>query len=321
MWRNQRVFASLVGESTNMSDATRRQAAIEELFDARQPDLPPVPIADALAKCAAMTGNADWLAELLMSKWLVGDDFMRVWVACVFLRDNPPPPTNEYLSALERAQRRWPQLMNSCVSARERSSIAWITSTTKGAVLDRQIQELRRTIVEAAVWCSHRRVGPHTIERFRSPELAPDVLSGTRLEVVRSVVRARRTALDRTPHDPDAVDLRDGRVLFFDPDGTLSDGAARVATNGLFGDDNSPPWDTWIEYVYQAPVNSQSGPFTTAQSGVLLAWIPPALEEIAQAGIAHNPEQCIGWLDESSYPIADHLRDNGVIRAARSRRV
>jgi hypothetical protein len=83
-----------------------------------------------------------------------------------------------------------------------------------------------------------------------------------------------------------------GRLLAFDLQGTLSDGAAKLATQGFFDDDNVPAWDTWISYVVAITVSSTSWhPFDS----YLLSWVPEPLVDVVEAGIYVNPEKCIRW--------------------------
>ena len=72
-------------------------------------------------------------------------------------------------------------------------------------------------------------------------------------------------------------------LLVFDPGGSLSDGAARVASGGSFDDDNIPPWDTWITLLL------------------------PLAEDTGSV----NPEGCLCWAsvegggpDPSPFPLA-----------------
>jgi hypothetical protein len=83
------------------------------------------------------------------------------------------------------------------------------------------------------------------------------------------------------------ADLAGGRLIGYEPDKNLYDGAAEVCSNGFFDVDNTPAWDTWVAYVAEP-----SGP------EYLLSWIPPALLDLANGGVDANPEVCIWWLDE-----------------------
>jgi hypothetical protein len=84
-----------------------------------------------------------------------------------------------------------------------------------------------------------------------------------------------------------ATSLAGGRLLVYLPDENVFDGAAKVATNGFFNQDNIPPWDTWVAYFYD-----------NANLNYLVSWIHPDLIAIASEGIRVNPEACIRWLDD-----------------------
>jgi hypothetical protein len=75
------------------------------------------------------------------------------------------------------------------------------------------------------------------------------------------------------------VNLTQGRILLYAPDENLFDGAAKYSSKGFFDVNNVPPWDTWVCYT----------------DGHLVSWVPPVLEELASAGVAVNPEECIQW--------------------------
>jgi hypothetical protein len=88
------------------------------------------------------------------------------------------------------------------------------------------------------------------------------------------------------------VDIRGGRLLAFDPDASLSDGAAAAETRNFFDDDNTPPWDTWVEYIREVPRSPERWvPF----EGYLLCWIPAALIDVVERAIYVNPEECLRW--------------------------
>jgi hypothetical protein len=86
----------------------------------------------------------------------------------------------------------------------------------------------------------------------------------------------------------------EGRLLVYFPDLNLSDGAAEQASGGFFDADNAPPWDTWLSFVDDGEGSGLDTRF------YLIAWVPAAFVELAQAGIDVNPEQCIEWLYDTS---------------------
>ena len=74
-----------------------------------------------------------------------------------------------------------------------------------------------------------------------------------------------------------AIERREGRLLLFTPQDSLSDGAATVASEGFFDVGNVPAWDTWLYFDGQS----------------LLSWVPHPLIPKVQSGIDVNPEGCI----------------------------
>jgi hypothetical protein len=74
-----------------------------------------------------------------------------------------------------------------------------------------------------------------------------------------------------------------GRWLAYAPSENVEDGASRYASNGFFGDDDAPPWDTWVLY----------------SDRTLVSWVPDVLVSLAQAGIDGNPVDSINWNDLS----------------------
>ncbi|GAB4135473.1 MAG: hypothetical protein Tsb009_01790 [Planctomycetaceae bacterium] len=104
---------------------------------------------------------------------------------------------------------------------------------------------------------------------------------------------------------PEAVndfpDLKNGKLLLFFPDATLSDGAAEMESEGFYDVSNTPPWDTWISYFEdRTPIH---GSYDT----YLLAFVPAELVELAEIGITINPEECIQWLTDADVKLRDRL--------------
>lgn len=109
-----------------------------------------------------------------------------------------------------------------------------------------------------------------------------------------------------------AEPLNGGRLLAFSPENTLSDGAANFNTDGFFDDDNIPPWDTWIWYVTNDPVNNFE--WWRGCDSYLLSWVPDSLVEVIASGIGVNPEQCIQWATDLDTPFLQQLKQAGFIR-------
>jgi hypothetical protein len=99
-----------------------------------------------------------------------------------------------------------------------------------------------------------------------------------------------------------AINLAGGRLLAYEPDANLADGAAQLATCGFIDVDNVPPWDTWVGYIAEA-----------GGLNYLVSWVPPTLIDLADWGVEANPEQCIWWLDEHDTVLANLLAERGLI--------
>jgi len=102
--------------------------------------------------------------------------------------------------------------------------------------------------------------------------------------LVDAVVATRSRLLAETGHQPAApsANLQGGRLLIFDPDDTLADGAAEQETGGFFDAESTPAWDTWLAYVNE-PAPPIRG--SAQHRGYLVAWVPPALLTIADDGV------------------------------------
>jgi hypothetical protein len=84
-------------------------------------------------------------------------------------------------------------------------------------------------------------------------------------------------------------DLANGKLLRYEPDYNVSDGAAQDITQGYFDLNDTPPWDTWVCFIQPS----------------LISYVPEPLVSLAQSGIDVNPVDCIGWIDK---PLLSKLR-------------
>jgi hypothetical protein len=144
-------------------------------------------------------------------------------------------------------------------------------------------------IVEAQAWHSLKLPASRFVAEtnLRTLSLAPDSFLRDRKSVVESVTDARRSILlERGATLPDRP-TSTGRLIGFEPDESLSDGAAEVHSRGFFDFRNTPPWDVWLDFVVDA-----------TGKPCLISWVPEELLEQVSEGIAANPEQCIFWLPE-----------------------
>ena len=186
-----------------------------------------------------------------------------------------------------------------------------------------------RRLADAQAWCLPRvrltdpehslrtpalrppqwRVGPRWPAGFADHDAPTD-----RNALVEATAIQRRELLAASPRlSPVPVrGLAGGRLLVFNPDMSLSDGAAETASRGFFDTDNTPPWDTWLCFVDEtagAPV--RVGPNFAVWRAFLISWVPePLLDDIAEAVLV-NPEQCVIWADDLDSAFIQGLGQGG----------
>jgi hypothetical protein len=147
------------------------------------------------------------------------------------------------------------------------------------------------------------------------------VFNDSRLETVDGVAFSRHLKLEaegrvrrlggRTDDVVDAAslglaDLRPlvhtGRLLVWERDTTVDDGAGQAETNGYLDESDMPPWDTWVAYVDPHP-----------QAGYLVSWVPaPFLERVGRA-VAVNAYDALYWLRGSRLLLANVLAEEGLL--------
>ncbi|HEY7832463.1 MAG TPA: hypothetical protein VIG30_02755 [Ktedonobacterales bacterium] len=107
------------------------------------------------------------------------------------------------------------------------------------------------------------------------------------------------------------IGLGKGRLLLYDPDGTDECGAAMVASAGYFDETDAPPWDTWIAYVREQPLE-ESRP-AHGWDSYLVCWVPPALVSVVNQGIVACSGECLAWAVDRDCAFTRLLREAGVL--------
>jgi uncharacterized protein (TIGR02996 family) len=148
---------------------------------------------------------------------------------------------------------------------------------------------------ETIAWCTARL-------QLRTPELYPRESTAPVFQKIwdRTITPQRQRAVNqigrrRALFGQPLHHRGDGRLLLFDPDCTLSDGAAAAECPAIFDIDNVPAWDTWV--LYLADRTERRLPWRPFR-GALACWVPRQLVADVDRGIRVNPEQCIAWADE-----------------------
>jgi uncharacterized protein (TIGR02996 family) len=194
---------------------------------------------------------------------------------------------------------------------------AWVVQCGLPMTWENALAVFRQRLHEAAAWCCGR-----SGSSLRTPSLDPRLVlwepatpgrprawrgrppTGEWQAMVNGLANRRARLLageGRHPRVP-ASHLGRGRLLLFDPDCTLSDGAAEASSGGFFDIDNVPAWDTW---VWGGPEQPGSWP--------LVAWVPRSWVDRADAGVRVNAEGCIRWADDVETTLTRHLRAAGLL--------
>ncbi len=148
---------------------------------------------------------------------------------------------------------------------------------------------------------------PWTDEMWREYRHAELQAPQVRQMIVDEVARKRRSLLGRSHknHLQLAELFGKGRLLTYEPERNMYDGAAENASAGFFDGDNVPPWDIWLMYVVDSLPKHKT---------YLIAWVPPECLKPAQVGIEANPEQCIRWAEDVDAEFVHQLRDASLLR-------
>jgi hypothetical protein len=171
------------------------------------------------------------------------------------------------------------------------------------------LYELQCRAADANAWARHHWRMDDLASSTRCPALSPLLGDGGGVTAVLvDDVACRRAAALRAAG---IVSTRpcDGRILAFDPQQSLSDGAAAAESGGFFSDDNMPPWDCWLMFVEETPRYPDRW---TEFDSYLLCWIPSSVVRMAARAIEVNPEQCLRWADELDTPALAQLTYAGI---------
>ena len=202
---------------------------------------------------------------------------------------------------------------------------------------EHDVYDFGRQLASAVEWCTRKKSGVLESDRFWTSDFRPPQLAerpsrrdievallrpvgsrgpylephatfasythSVRREMVRQVVAGRERALgwnsSRVAHYP--LDLVGGRLLAFDPDNSLADGAAEDCTDRFFDWFNLPTWDTWVWYAVDETRRDKAKPAGEHVDhnfvGCLVSWIPPQFLNLVNSGIDANLEGCLRWVD------------------------
>lgn len=171
-------------------------------------------------------------------------------------------------------------------------------------------------LAETIAWCAGRVRLDHLQGCLRTRELEPRLSRMLHITAgeVDALAERRAQALRAQGRYPEVAAgsgrLGSGRLLVFDPESSLSDGAAAAESGDFFDDDNVPPWDTWVGWIEEG--EPRPGRWSSFDRYILV-WVPGELVEVVGRGVYVNPEECLVWADELMAPLGGTLRRAGWI--------
>jgi len=170
-----------------------------------------------------------------------------------------------------------------------------------------------KRLTETISWCRDAGLPSQPRTSLRTCKPALDDLTSQSHQVFRVCLErsARLSASGKQNLSP-AADLCGGRLLAYFPDDNLCCGTAEAESQGFFDVDNIPPYDTWVWMVRNVRTFAHAdGACGEMDANYLVAWVPPDLIQLANAGVAVNPETCILWLDALDDEFVRSLRRLG----------
>jgi hypothetical protein len=180
---------------------------------------------------------------------------------------------------------------------------------------------LRLILLETVAWTSAHAEPNDPTQCLRSPRLAPYLFNDSRHATVHDVASQRHCQLETEGRvrriggraedlvDVATIGLADaarltagGRLLVWERDTTIDDGAGQAETRGYLDESDMPPWDTWVAYVDDSE-----------HAGGLISWVPPIFVAAVDSAIRVNAYGALYWLRDSKLPFAEVLRSENLL--------
>ena len=137
-----------------------------------------------------------------------------------------------------------------------------------------------KIIQETATWIAKVNNDFNT-NLFRSAELSPryyyyEIPDTEKLSVIDRIISTRSALLDESGIDLISVsELHHyGRIMVFDPDSTVVDGAPEAGSACYVDIGDTPPWDTWLAIGGQLNHIHFYKPGHDINATFLIAWVP-----------------------------------------------
>ena len=170
--------------------------------------------------------------------------------------------------------------------------------------------DIIRNIQETATWIEKVNNNFET-NLFRSKELSPkqrfyDIPDQEKASVISKIATLRSQLLNKTQHVLIPVnELRNyGRIMFFDANSTVLDGAPEDISLCYVDVGDAPPWDTWLATGSQLNEINFYELHHQLKDDMLIAWVPKAQYYYADQALQ------VACIDNFEWPDNKYIRDN-----------
>lgn len=140
--------------------------------------------------------------------------------------------------------------------------------------------DIIKVIQEAATWIEKVNNDFNT-NLFRTEELSPhyyyyQIRDAEKPDVINKIVSTRSALLNESGVDliPISELHHYGRIMIFDPDSTVTDGAPEAESACYIDIGDTPPWDTWLALGAQLNRMCFYNSGYDINPGFLIAWVP-----------------------------------------------
>lgn len=200
------------------------------------------------------------------------------WCALQKLQSNPPESED-----LKRRRALGERAANHAFAAHQleaASPFKWVTRGKVKKMKDEASQMLAEANLDT-IRPLTQQLRTSGLERFAGLEIKQT--AEQRKAIVEALCDARAALFRQAAGhsiSPD-IDLADGRLLRYDYDCNVEDGAAAYDSKGFFDNESAPPWDTWVCYYGES----------------VITYVPRILCGLAQRGMEVDPVECVRWAD------------------------
>jgi len=172
-----------------------------------------------------------------------------------------------------------------------------------------ELDVFKKRLNETVAWCNKHIVPDDPARSLRSLDLRPPTLRlCPRLNIdLHDVVQA---IADERAHWVTVWNLKssgvtNGRLLICtSATESIPDGAVTEESKGFYDDDDMPPWDTWLCYLYNEEILSNRKLY---RREYLVSWVPPEFIDLANIGVEMHFLGCMTWAKEEDTPFTRQL--------------